>query len=157
MSFCSTRLSDRSARSMLHMDLHFHSIKIQMVQELLPRDLNMRRNLCTKLLQIMDTLPQFLQNFITSDEALISRISGTGHKKTRAYCTNLGQRHSSSGKSLASHRGGPGSSPGLIMWDLWCTKWRWGRFSPSTSVPPANFHSTNCSTITLIYHLGFVQ
>jgi hypothetical protein len=37
---------------------------------------------------------------------------------------------------------------------LWWTKWRWGRFSPSTSVSPANLHSTNCSTITLIYHLG---
>jgi hypothetical protein len=32
--------------------------------------------------------------------------------------------------------------------------WRWGRFSPSSSVSPANLHSTNCSTITLIYHLG---
>jgi hypothetical protein len=32
-----------------------------------------------------------------------------------------------------------------------------GRFSPSTSVSPANLHSTNCSTIILIYHLGFVQ
>jgi hypothetical protein len=50
-----------------------------------------------------------------------------------------------------------GSSPGLVMWDLWWTKWRWGRFSPSTSVPLANLHSTNCSTITLIYHLGLVQ
>jgi hypothetical protein len=29
-----------------------------------------------------------------------------------------------------------------------------GRFSPSTSVSPANLHSTNCSTITLIYHRG---
>jgi hypothetical protein len=66
-------------------------------------------------------------------------------------------RHSSSGQSLASHRGGPGSSPGLVMWELWWTKWRWGRFSPSTSVSPANLHSTNCSTITLIYHLGLVQ
>jgi hypothetical protein len=59
--------------------------------------------------------------------------------------------------SLASHRGGLGSSPGLVMWDLWWTKWRWGRFSPSISVSPANLHSTNCSTITLIYHLGLVQ
>jgi hypothetical protein len=24
-------------------------------------------------------------------------------------------------------------------------------------VSPANLHSTNCSTITLIYHLGLVQ
>jgi hypothetical protein len=37
---------------------------------------------------------------------------------------------------------------------LWWTKWRWGRFSASTSVSPANLHSTNCSSITLIYHLG---
>jgi hypothetical protein len=36
---------------------------------------------------------------------------------------------------------------------LWWTKWRWGRFSPSTSVSPVNLHSTNCSTIILIYHL----
>jgi hypothetical protein len=28
---------------------------------------------------------------------------------------------------------------------LWWTKWRWGRFSPSTSVSPANLYSTNCS------------
>jgi hypothetical protein len=43
---------------------------------------------------------------------------------------------------------------GLVKWDLWWTKWRWGRFSPSTSVSPANLYSTNCFTITLIYHLG---
>jgi hypothetical protein len=51
----------------------------------------------------------------------------------------------------------PGFEPGSGHWDLWWTKWRWGRFSPSTSVSPANLHSTNCSTITLIYHLGLVQ
>jgi hypothetical protein len=32
------------------------------------------------------------------------------------------------------------------MWDLWWTKWRWGRFSPSTSVYPANFYTI---TITI--------
>jgi hypothetical protein len=56
--------------------------------------------------------------------------------------------------SKVIYGGGPGSRPGLVKWDLWWTKWRWGRFSPSTSVSPANLHSTNCSTITLIYHLG---
>jgi hypothetical protein len=30
-------------------------------------------------------------------------------------------------------------------------------FSESTSVSPANLHSTNFSTITLTYHLGLVQ
>jgi hypothetical protein len=50
-----------------------------------------------------------------------------------------------------------GSSAGLVMWDLWWTKWRRGRFSTSTSVSPANLYSTNCSRILLIYHLGFGQ
>jgi hypothetical protein len=32
------------------------------------------------------------------------------------------------------------------MWDLWLKKWHWDRFSFTTSVSPANSHSTNCST-----------
>jgi hypothetical protein len=38
----------------------------------------------------------------------------------------------SSGRAIAqavSRRGGPSSSPGKVMWDLWWTKWHWGRFS----------------------------
>jgi hypothetical protein len=35
------------------------------------------------------------------------------------------------------------------MWDLW-TKRHWGRFSPSTSISPTNFHSTDCSTLIII-------
>jgi hypothetical protein len=42
-----------------------------------------------------------------------------------------------------SHRGGPASVPGQVMWDFWWTKSDWGRFSPSASVSPANSHSTN--------------
>jgi hypothetical protein len=53
---------------------------------------------------------------------------------------------------LAYHRG----SPGLVMQDLWWTKWRWGRVSLSTSISPANSRSTNCSTI-INYHLQLVQ
>jgi hypothetical protein len=52
---------------------------------------------------------------------------------------------------LASHSGGPGSRTGN-MWGLWCTKRHWGRFSPSTSVSPAN-HSTDFSII--IYTRGW--
>jgi hypothetical protein len=55
---------------------------------------------------------------------------------------------------LASHRGGPGSNPDLIMWNLWWTKCHRDRFSP---VSPANLHSTNFSTITITYHPGLVQ
>jgi hypothetical protein len=36
------------------------------------------------------------------------------------------------------------------MWDLLLTKWHWGKFSPSTSVSPANSHSTDCSTLIII-------
>jgi hypothetical protein len=35
------------------------------------------------------------------------------------------------------------------MWDLWWTKWHWGRFSPSTSVSPSDHHSTNFSIIII--------
>jgi hypothetical protein len=44
-----------------------------------------------------------------------------------------------------------------FMWDLWWIKWNWGMFSPSTSVSPANSHSTDCSTTIIICHLGLVQ
>jgi tRNA A37 threonylcarbamoyltransferase TsaD len=43
------------------------------------------------------------------------------------------------------------------MWDLWWTKWRWGRISPSTSVSPANLNSINFSAIAITYHPGLVQ
>jgi hypothetical protein len=46
--------------------------------------------------------------------------------------------------SLASNSGDQGSSPGQVMWDLWWTKWHWGRFSRSTSVSSAT-HSTDCT------------
>jgi hypothetical protein len=46
---------------------------------------------------------------------------------------------------------------GLVMWDLWWTKWCWGRFSLSTSLSPVNLYSTNFSTITITYHPGLVQ
>jgi hypothetical protein len=35
------------------------------------------------------------------------------------------------------------------MWGLWWTKRYWGRFSPSTSVSPANHHPTNFSIIII--------
>jgi hypothetical protein len=52
---------------------------------------------------------------------------------------------------LASYRGDPDSITGQVMWYLLWTKWRWSKFSPSTSVSPANSHSTDCSTL-IIYH-----
>jgi hypothetical protein len=43
--------------------------------------------------------------------------------------------------------------PSQDIWDLWWTKWHWGRFSPSTLVSPANSHFTDYSTF-IIYHPG---
>jgi hypothetical protein len=68
----------------------------------------------------------------------------------RVIYKSMWPRHSWSGKSLVSHRGRPGSPPGLVKWDLWWTKWRRGRFSPSTSVSSAKtVHSTNFFIITI--------
>jgi hypothetical protein len=41
------------------------------------------------------------------------------------------------------HRSTQGLIPCLVMWDLWWTKWHWGRFYPSTSVSLANSHSNS--------------
>jgi uncharacterized integral membrane protein len=41
------------------------------------------------------------------------------------------------------------------MWDLWWTKWRWGRFSPSTLVSSVNSHFNDYFTI-IIYRPGLV-
>jgi hypothetical protein len=35
------------------------------------------------------------------------------------------------------------------IWGLWLAKRHWGRFSPSTSVSPANHHSSNFSIIII--------
>jgi hypothetical protein len=59
-------------------------------------------------------------------------------------------------RPLAFQRGGPGLSPDQVMWDLWWTKWHWDTVSPTTSVSPANSHSTDCSTL-ITYHPGLVQ
>jgi hypothetical protein len=85
--------------------------------------------------------------------------SATGHNSfTSQYLLNIQGRAIAQAVSrwlpIAAARF---RSRGLVKWDLWWTKWRWGRFSPSTSVSPANLHSTNCYTITLTYHLGLVQ
>jgi hypothetical protein len=40
----------------------------------------------------------------------------------------------------------------VIMWDLLWTKGHWRRVSLSTSVSPANFHSTKC--FIRVYHTG---
>jgi hypothetical protein len=43
------------------------------------------------------------------------------------------------------------------MWDFVVDKVALGQVFSEYFGFPANFHSTNCSTITLIYHLGLVQ
>jgi hypothetical protein len=43
------------------------------------------------------------------------------------------------------------STLGQIIWDLWWTKWQWGRYSQSTSVSSASSHYTDCPTLIIIY------
>ena len=62
-------ISDRSVRRILHLDLKFHPYKLQVVQQLLERDLQARQTFCTQLLEVIDTEPDFLNNFMMSDEA----------------------------------------------------------------------------------------
>jgi hypothetical protein len=57
----------------------------------------------------------------------------------------------------SSHRGGPGSNPGLVMWEfVMDISGALDRFSPRTSVSPANLHSicfpTIIFTITRCWH-----
>jgi hypothetical protein len=54
--------------------------------------------------------------------------------------------HSLGGQSLASHRGGRGSRPSQVTWDLW-----WTKYFDFTCQSP--FHST----FTIICHLGLVE
>lgn len=77
-------MSDRSVRRMLHMDLHFHPFKMQVVQQLLPRDLNQRMEFCTKFLEMIEAQPQFLSHFIMSDEAHF-HLSGYVNKQNFRY------------------------------------------------------------------------
>jgi hypothetical protein len=85
-------------------------------------------------------------------------VEGGSVRQVALYSVNINVRPCAVKPLLgrAKAPAAPGSIPGQVMWDLWWTKWHCGRFSPSTSVSPANIHSTDCSII-IIYHPGLVQ
>lgn len=87
-------ISDRSVRRILHLDLKFHPYKLQVVQQLLERDLQARQTFCTQLLEMIDTEPDFLNNFMMSDEAHF-HLSGYVNKQNCRYWapTNPNQIH----------------------------------------------------------------
>jgi hypothetical protein len=74
------------------------------------------------------------QNMKTTVEA--NGISYTPYSKS---VTVRWRCHGPGGKSLASHRGGPGSIPGQSMW----TKWHWHRFFFQYFGFPCQYQSTN--------------
>jgi hypothetical protein len=86
-----------------------------------------------------------------SYDKLYTLYNGVRHLEGTHLSTINRLCHSSAGYSPASHCGCPCSNPGHLMCDMWWTKWHWGRFPPSTSVYPANSHSTDCSTLIIIY------
>ena len=55
-------LTPRTVRRILHEDLEFHPFKIQLVQQLLPRDLNQRSECCRKLLQMIERTQQMCKD-----------------------------------------------------------------------------------------------
>jgi hypothetical protein len=68
----------------------------------------------------------------------------------------LRPRHSSGGLSPTSHRGGPGSNPGLVMWDFVMEKSGAGAgFLQELRVSPANLHSICFSTIIFTITRGW--
>jgi hypothetical protein len=48
---------------------------------------------------------------------------------------------SASRPAQISQRGGPGSIPDHVIWDMWRTKWHWDGIRQSTSVSSASSHS----------------
>jgi hypothetical protein len=69
---------------MLHEDLHFHQFKIQIVQELIPRDLKQWVQFCRNLLQMVDANPQFFNHLIMTDEAHF-HLNGYVNKQNFRY------------------------------------------------------------------------
>jgi hypothetical protein len=64
-----------------------------------------------------------------------------------------------SGRAIAQavSRRLPGSEPRSGRVGFVVDKVAWVRFSPITSVSPASYHSTDCSTFIIIHHSPLVQ
>ena len=75
-------LMPRTVRRFLHAQLKFHPFKIQIVQEILPRDLDVRIDFCRDILRIIEETPQFLSQIIMSDEA---HFHLNGYKQNCSY------------------------------------------------------------------------
>jgi hypothetical protein len=68
-------------------------------------------------------------------------------KETSGWATQYGARSHSGWVSIATAtQRGDRLGPSQVMWDLWCTKWHWDRFPPSTSVSPANPSTSRISS-----------
>jgi hypothetical protein len=105
---------------------------------------------------------------IADDECgAVGGVSGRRNGSTRRKRAPLSLCPPQIPHDLGSNPGHCGEEPATnqfshgtaSMWDLWWTKWHWGRFSPSTSALPAT-HSTECSTHIIIiihHHLGLVH
>jgi hypothetical protein len=62
-------ITQTSLHRILHKDLHLHAYKVQLVQELKPRDHEQRRTFVQWALRMQENIPQFLSKIILSDEA----------------------------------------------------------------------------------------
>ena len=74
--------------------MKFHPYNLQVVQQLLHRDLQARQTFCTQLLEMINSEPDFLNNFIMSDKAHF-HLSGYVNRQNFRYwaSTNPNQIH----------------------------------------------------------------
>lgn len=84
-------MSDRSVRRILHLDLHFHPYKIQMVQSLNPGDYQKRIRFCENMLGRLEENDDQINNLWMSDEAHF-HLSGFVNKQNFRYWSDENPR-----------------------------------------------------------------
>lgn len=84
-------ISNRSFRRILK-DLHFHPYKIQVVQELLPRDLGIRVDFCERFEGLVAENPDATDFLLMSDEAHF-HLSGFVNKQNFRYWATENPQH----------------------------------------------------------------
>jgi len=95
-------MSDRSFRRILHEDLHFHPYKLQIVQEIRPRDWVARETFCLTMRDLLRQNPQMLHTILMSDEAHFE-LWGSVNKQNMRYWSD-GNPHELHIKPLHSSR-----------------------------------------------------
>ena len=76
-------ISDRSVRRMLHLNMKSHPYKLQVLH----RDLQTRQTFCTQLLEMNNSEPDFLNNFMMPDVAHVHLSGFVNRQKFRYWAS----------------------------------------------------------------------